>query len=252
VPATSPVWVIVPTYNEADSIEALVRAVRERLPTDRRVLVVDDASPDGTGEIADRLARECEDVAALHRPGKLGLGPAYVAGFREALDGGAALVVQMDADFSHDPDELPSLLGAAQGADLVIGSRYVPGGQILDWGSGRRAISGLGSAYARTVLGVGVRDMTSGFKCWKREALEGIGLDSIRTEGYAFQVEMTYRAVRAGFEVVEVPITFRDRRVGQSKMTGSIVMEAALRVPALRLRAARRGHHGRGGGYYIL
>ena len=235
--APSPVWVVIPTYDEADSIEPLVRAVRERLPAERQVLVVDDASPDGTGEIVDRLGRELGDVAALHRPGKLGLGPAYVAGFREAVAGGAALVLQMDADFSHAPDELPSLLDAAQRADLVIGSRHVRGGRVLDWGPGRRAISSLGSAYARTILGVALRDMTSGFKCWTRDALEGIDLGTVRSQGYAFQVEMTYRAIRAGFEVVEVPITFRDRRVGQSKMTGSIVLEAALKVPALRLRA---------------
>jgi dolichol-phosphate mannosyltransferase len=239
VPATSPVWVVVPTFNEADSIEALVRAVRERLPAERRVLVVDDASPDGTGAIADRLAAERGDVEVLHRPGKLGLGPAYVAGFRVALDHGAALVVQMDADFSHDPGELPSLLEAAGSADLVVGSRYVPGGRVLDWGRGRRVISNLGSAYARGVLGLEVRDMTSGFKCWRREALLGIDLSSVRSQGYAFQVEMTYRAIEAGYAVREVPITFRDRRVGQSKMTGSIVLEAALKVPALRLRGRR-------------
>ena len=237
MPAPSPVWVVIPTYDEADSIEPLVRAVRERLPAERRVLIVDDASPDGTGEIVDRLGRELGDVAALHRPGKLGIGPAYLAGFQEALAGGAALVVQMDADLSHDPDELPSLLDTAERADLVIGSRYVPGGRVLDWGPGRRAISSLGNAYARAVLSVAVRDMTSGFKCWRREALEEIDLGSVRSQGYAFQVEMTYRAIRAGLEVVEVPITFRDRRVGQSKMTGSIVLEAALKVPALRLRA---------------
>jgi dolichol-phosphate mannosyltransferase len=239
VPATSPVWVVVPTFNEADSIEALVRAVRERLPAERRVLVVDDASPDGTGAIADRLAAELGDVEVLHRPGKLGLGPAYVAGFRVALDGGAALVVQMDADFSHDPGELPSLLEATGSADLVVGSRYVPGGRVLDWGRGRRAISTLGSAYARGVLGLEVRDMTSGFKCWARETLLGIDLESVRSQGYAFQVEMTYRAISAGYAVREIPITFRDRRVGQSKMTGSIVLEAALKVPALRLRGRR-------------
>jgi dolichol-phosphate mannosyltransferase len=233
------VWVVVPTFNEAESIESLVRAVRDRLPAERHVLVVDDASPDGTGEIADRLGRELGDVSVLHRPGKLGLGPAYVAGFKEALAGGAALAVQMDADFSHDPEELPLLLDAASRADMAVGSRYVPGGQIFDWGRGRRAISRAGSAYARWVLGLRVRDMTSGFKCWRREALEGIDLDSIGSEGYAFQVEMTYRAVRAGFDVREVPITFRDRRVGQSKMTGSIVAEAAIKVPALRWRSPR-------------
>jgi dolichol-phosphate mannosyltransferase len=229
----------VPTFNEAESIESLVRAVRDRLPPERHVLIVDDASPDGTGEIGDRLGRELGDVSVLHRPGKLGLGPAYIAGFKEALNGGAGLTVQMDADFSHDPDELPLLLEGVERADLAVGSRYVPGGRILDWGRGRRAISRAGSTYARWVLGLKVRDMTSGFKCWRREALEGVDLDSVGSGGYAFQVEMTYRAVRGGFEVREVPITFRDRRVGQSKMTRSIVVEAALKVPALRLRSRR-------------
>jgi dolichol-phosphate mannosyltransferase len=229
----------VPTFNEAESIESLVRAVRDRLPPERHVLIVDDASPDGTGEIGDRLGRELGDVSVLHRPGKLGLGPAYIAGFKEALNGGAGYTVQMDADFSHDPDELPLLLEGVERADLAVGSRYVPGGRILDWGRGRRAISRAGSTYARWVLGLKVRDMTSGFKCWRREALEGVDLDSVGSGGYAFQVEMTYRAVRGGFEVREVPITFRDRRVGQSKMTRSIVVEAALKVPALRLRSRR-------------
>jgi dolichol-phosphate mannosyltransferase len=229
-----PVWVVVPTYNEAETIEPLVRAVLEALPPRRGVLVVDDSSPDGTGEIADRLAVEFEEVEVMHRPEKLGLGPAYRAGFRDVLDRGAGLVVQMDADFSHDPPDVARLVDAASRADLAIGSRYAPGGRITDWGAARLAISRWGSAYARTVLGLRIRDMTSGFKCWRRRALEGIELESVGSEGYAFQVEMTYRAVRAGFEVVEVPVTFRDRRVGESKMTGSIVVEAALKVPALR------------------
>jgi dolichol-phosphate mannosyltransferase len=235
----SPTWVILPTYDEAETIEPLVDAVRENVPEPRRVFVVDDSSPDGTGEIADRLAAEHEDVAVLHRPAKLGLGPAYVAGFGAALRGGAQLIVQMDADFSHDPAELGRLIDAARDADLVIGSRYVPGGRVTDWGAGRLAISRGGSRYARAMLGLDVHDMTSGFKCWRREALEEIGLDSVRSHGYAFQVEMTYRAHAAGFRVVEVPITFHDRRVGDSKMTGSIVLEAAWRIPLLRLR--RRG-----------
>jgi dolichol-phosphate mannosyltransferase len=239
VDAAPPTWVVLPTYDEAETIEPLVGAVRENVPGPRRVLVVDDSSPDGTGRIADRLAAEHEDVAVLHRAAKLGLGPAYVAGFRAALDGGARLIVQMDADFSHDPGELGRLIDAASDADLVIGSRYVPGGRVTDWGSGRLAISRSGSRYARAMLGLEVHDMTSGFKCWRREALEEIGLDSVRSQGYAFQVEMTYRAHVAGFRVVEVPITFHDRRVGDSKMTGSIVLEAAWRVPLLRLR--RRG-----------
>jgi dolichol-phosphate mannosyltransferase len=226
--------VLVPTYDEAETIEPLVRAVRDELPASRRVLVVDDASPDGTGEIAERLASEHEDTTVLHRPGKLGLGPAYRAGFCAALDGGAELVVQMDADFSHDPVELPRLLAATRDADLVIGSRYVSGGRVTDWGPGRLAVSRWGSRYARTVLGLEIRDMTSGFKCWRREVLEAIDLGSVRSQGYAFQVEMTYRAHAAGFRVVEVPITFRDRRVGDSKMTGAIMLEAAWRVPLLR------------------
>jgi len=235
-PAT---WIVVPTYNEAETIEPLVGEIRDALPEPARVLVVDDASPDGTGEIADRLAAEDEHVRILHRTGKRGLGPAYVAGFRAALDGGAELIVQMDADFSHDPAEFPKLLAAATDADLVIGSRYVSGGQVTDWGPGRVAISRWGSRYARAVLGLGVHDMTSGFKCWRREALEGVELASVGSQGYAFQVEMTYRAVVAGFRVVEVPITFRDRRVGESKMTGAIVLEAAYRVPVLRMRRRR-------------
>ena len=236
MPAAAPIWVVVPTFNEAGTIDPLVRAVLERLPRDRGVLIVDDASPDGTGRVADELARELEEVEVLHRPAKRGIGPAYLAGFAHVLARGAGRVVQMDADFSHHPDDLALLLETSQDADLVIGSRYVPGGRILDWGAVRRAISRGGSAYARTVLGLDVRDMTSGFKCWRRRALEGIDLGSVGSQGYAFQVEMTYRAVRAGFIAVEVPITFRERRVGESKMTGSIVAEAAFKVPALRLR----------------
>jgi len=237
--SASHVWVVIPTYNEGDTIEPLVEAVREALPSPPRVLVVDDSSPDGTGQVAERLAERDDGVAVLHRSAKLGLGPAYLAGFGAALDGGADLIVQMDADFSHDPTELPSLVAAARHADLVVGSRYVSGGRVTDWGPGRRAISRWGSRYARAVLGMRVHDMTSGFKCWRRAALEGIELASVRSQGYAFQVEMTYRAHAAGFTVVEVPITFRDRRVGESKMTGSIMAEAAWRVPALRARRRR-------------
>lgn len=232
-------WIVVPTFNEADTIEPLVEAVLASVGPAGRVLVVDDASPDGTGEVADRLAQRDERVRVLHRAGKLGLGPAYVAGFGEALRGGAELVVQMDADLSHDPADVPRLIDAARDADLVVGSRYVAGGEVADWGPARKGISRWGSRYARAVLGLGVQDMTSGFKCWRREALEGIELASVRSQGYAFQVEMTYRADRAGFRIVEVPITFRDRRVGESKMSGGIVAEAAWRVPALRLRRRR-------------
>ena len=227
---------MLPTYNEASNVEVVVGAARRQLPAGSRILVVDDSSPDGTGEIADRLAAAFEDVAVLHRPAKQGLGPAYIAGFREALARGARLIAQMDADLSHDPAALPRLIAATEHADLVLGSRYVPGGGVAEWGVLRRLVSRAGSRYARTVLGVGVRDLTGGFKVFRREALEAIELATISSLGYAFQVETTYRAIRAGLRVVEVPIVFRERRVGQSKMTGSIVLEAALRVPAMRWR----------------
>jgi dolichol-phosphate mannosyltransferase len=239
-PASGPVWVVIPTYDEAETIESMVGAVLGHLPEGGGILVVDDASPDGTGRIADRLASEHPEVEVLHRAAKRGLGPAYRAGFRDVLGRGAQRVVQMDADFSHDPADVPRLVEATRNADVAVGSRYAPGGRILDWGPRRKAISRWGSAYARAVLGLRVRDMTSGFKCWRRTALEGIDLDTVGSEGYAFQVEMTFRAVRAGFDVVEVPITFRDRRVGQSKMTGSIVTEAAIKVPALRFSRRAR------------
>jgi dolichol-phosphate mannosyltransferase len=230
------VWLVIPTYNEADNLEAVVEAAREHLPEQRRVLIVDDSSPDGTGEIADRLASTHDDVEVLHRARKDGLGPAYVAGLGRALEGGADLIAQMDADFSHDPADLPQLLEAAKHADLVIGSRYVAGGGVANWGALRRAVSRGGSAYARTLLGVEVRDLTGGFKVFRREVLEAIDLPTLASLGYAFQVETTFRAIRAGFRVVELPITFRDRRVGDSKMTGPIVLEAAWRVPIMRLR----------------
>ncbi len=233
-------WVILPTYNEAANLERIVAAVRERLPASHRILVVDDNSPDGTGEIADRLAAGADDVAVLRRPRKEGLGPAYLAGFREALAGGAELVVEMDADFSHDPAYLPTLLAAAEDADLVLGSRYVEGGGVADWGPVRRFISRGGCAYARTVLGIGIRDPTGGFKVFRRRVLESIDLDTITAKGYAFQVETTYRAIEAGFRVVEVPIVFRDRRAGTSKMSRAIVAEAIWRVPAMRVSRRRR------------
>jgi dolichol-phosphate mannosyltransferase len=231
---------VLPTYNEADNLERLVEEVLERLPDSRRVLIVDDNSPDGTGEIADRLAARHDDVDVLHRERKEGLGPAYIAAFREALAGGAQLIIEMDADFSHDPAYLPQLLRAIEPADLVIGSRYVPGGGVTDWGRVRRFISRGGSAYARTALGVDVRDMTGGFKCFRREVLEAIDFEDVTSRGYAFQVEMTYRAIRAGFRVIEVPIVFRDRREGSSKMTKGIVAEAIWRVPAMRMKRRRR------------
>ena len=232
-----PIWLVLPTYNEAANLAAIVAAVRERLEPPSHLLVVDDSSPDGTGQIADRLAAEHSDVSVLHRARKEGLGPAYVAGFREALAGGARLVGQMDADFSHDPADLPRLVAASGDADLVLGSRYVRGGGVEEWGPVRRMISRGGCAYAQAVLGVGVRDLTGGFKVFRREVLEAIDLGSISAFGYAFQVETTFRAIRAGFRVVELPIVFRDRRVGESKMTRRIVLEAAWRVPAMRLRS---------------
>jgi dolichol-phosphate mannosyltransferase len=236
VVANPSIWLVLPTYDEASNVERLVVAAREQLPDGARILIVDDNSPDGTGQIADRLQADVPGVSVLHRARKEGIGPAYVAGFRRALDEGAELVVQMDADFSHDPHDLPRLIEAAAGADLVLGSRYVDGGAVTDWGPVRRLISRGGSAYARAVLGVRVRDLTCGFKVFRRNVLEAIELESISSAGYAFQVETTYRAVRAGFRVVEVPITFTDRRVGESKMTGGIVLEAALKVPGMRAR----------------
>jgi len=229
-----PAWLVLPTYNEADNVEPLVEAARGKLPPGARVLIVDDSSPDGTGEIADRLATRHENVEVLHRPHKEGLGPAYIAGFRHALKRGAAFVLEMDSDFSHDPAYLPRLLDAAKRADVVLGSRYVAGGGVSDWGPLRRAVSRGGSAYARLVLGVGVRDLTGGFKCFRREVLETLDLDEITTRGYAFQVELTYRAIRRGFRVAEVPIVFRERRVGNSKMDLSIAAEAVWRLPLLR------------------
>ncbi len=231
---------MLPTYNEAGNIEAIVEAARGNLPRSRRILIVDDGSPDGTGEIADRLAARHEDVAVLHRSSKEGLGTAYIAGFRRALAGGAELVLEMDSDFSHDPADLPRLIAASAGADLVIGSRYVNGGGVSDWGLARRAISRGGSAYARAVLGLEVRDLTGGFKCFRREVLESVDLDSIGAHGYVFQVEMTQRAIAAGFRVDEVPIVFRDRRVGESKMSRAIVAEAIWQVPLLRFEDHRR------------
>jgi dolichol-phosphate mannosyltransferase len=227
---------VLPTYEEAPNLEAVVASSLEHLPQAAHVLVVDDASPDGTGEIADRIAAGTESVSVLHRPRKEGLGPAYVAGFERALAEGAELIAQMDADFSHDPADLPRLIEATTGADLVLGSRYVAGGRVEEWGSLRRAVSRGGSAYARAALGVDVADLTGGFKVFRREVLEEIELGTIESLGYAFQVETTFRAVRAGFRVVEVPITFRDREVGESKMSKRIVLEAALRVPGMRLR----------------
>jgi dolichol-phosphate mannosyltransferase len=232
-------WLILPTYNEAENIEPLVRAVLPRLEesgAEPHILIVDDGSPDGTGQIADRLADELEAVEVLHRPHKQGLGRAYLAGFTVALERGADLVLEMDSDFSHDPADVPRLIAAAAAADLVLGSRYVPGGGITQWGRLRRLVSRGGSAYARWILGVPVRDLTGGFKCFRREVLEAIDLERIHADGYGFQIELTYFAVQAGFTVTEVPIVFRERREGQSKMTTRIAVEAVWKVPALRLR----------------
>jgi dolichol-phosphate mannosyltransferase len=228
--------VCLPTYNERENLERMVRSLREHRVS---VLVIDDNSPDGTGELADRLARELVGVEVLHRPRKEGLGPAYLAGFRRALASGAELVLEMDCDFSHDPADVPRLIDAAKDADLALGSRYVPGGSVGNWGLVRRLVSAGGSLYARVLLGVGVRDLTGGFKCYRRKVLETIDLEAIASRGYAFQIETTYRALRAGFRVVEVPITFVDREEGGSKMSRSIVVEAVWRVPLLRLKALR-------------
>jgi dolichol-phosphate mannosyltransferase len=235
--------VCVPTYDEKENVEAMVEALgemRKVAPVDGDVLVIDDSSPDGTGEIADRLAAERPWLHVLHRERKEGLGRAYLAGFRWALEHDYAYVLEMDCDFSHDPRAVPSLLEAAiGGGDLVLGSRYVPGGGVRDWGLSRRIISAGGCLYARTILGVRVRDLTGGFKCFRRAVLERTPLDEVDAQGYMFQIEMTYRAIREGFRVVEVPITFADRRLGGSKMSRRIVLEAVRRVPELRIGALR-------------
>jgi len=202
-----------------------------------RVLVIDDNSPDGTGRLADRLAQELEYVDVLHRPRKEGLGPAYIAGFRQALADGAERILEMDCDFSHDPKDVPRLIAATEDTDLALGSRYVEGGEVADWGVVRRAVSAAGSVYARVLLSLQVRDLTGGFKCYRADVLRTIDLDAIDSKGYAFQIETTYRALRAGFRVIEVPIRFVDREIGGSKMSGAIVLEAIWKVPTLRLEA---------------
>ena len=230
-------WLILPTYNEAENLERIVRAALPRLAeatSEPHVLVVDDGSPDGTGAIADRLAVECAEVEVLHRSAKQGLGRAYLAGFRYALDRGAAQVLEMDADFSHDPADLPRLL--REDADLVLGSRYVGGGGVENWGLFRRALSRGGSLYARAILGVPINDLTGGFKCFRRATLEGIDFADTHADGYGFQIELTYRAYKAGYRVKEIPIVFRDREEGTSKMTARIALEAIWKVPALRFR----------------
>jgi dolichol-phosphate mannosyltransferase len=238
---TGPAWLVIPTYNEAENLPRLVNAVlsvlEEAAPGAHRVLIVDDSSPDGTGALADELAASHEAVKVLHRPLRQGLGPAYLAGFATALEGGAGYVLEMDADFSHDPGDLARLLDAAQDADLVLGSRYVPGGGVTDWGALRRLISRGGSLYARTVLGLDVHDLTGGFKCFRRATLEAIDLPTVRSQGYAFQIELSYRAACRGLRVVEIPIVFRDRQMGRSKMSPWIALEAIWRVPQIRLRS---------------
>lgn len=229
--------VCLPTYNEAENVEPMVRALGDVLPEGGRVLVIDDGSPDGTGAIADRLAAELEWVDVLHRERKQGLGRAYVAGFERALADGAELVLEIDCDFSHDPKDVPRLIAAVEGgADLALGSRYVPGGGTANWGLLRRAISRGASIYTRTLL-MPVHDATGGFKCFRRRVLESIDLERIDAAGYVFQIETTFRALRKGFRVEEVPILFTDRTRGQSKMSRAIVLEAVWKVPALRLRA---------------
>ena len=228
--------VCLPTYNEAENLEPMIEALAHVLRDGDRVLVVDDSSPDGTGAIADRLASERSFVSVLHRPHKEGLGPAYLAGFDRALADGAELVLEMDCDFSHDPADVPRLIAAAEdGADLVLGSRYVPGGGVRNWGLLRRFISRGASVYTAVFLHMGVRDPTGGFKCFRRRALEAVDRGVIASRGYAFQIETTYRVKQAGLRVVEIPIVFADRTAGRSKMSRVIVFEAAWRVPLLRL-----------------
>ena len=228
------VTVCLPTYNERENLEPMLRALGEH---GVRVLVIDDNSPDGTGQLAERFAKELDYVDVLHRPRKEGLGPAYLAGFRRALADGAERILEMDCDFSHDPKDVPRLIAATDEADLALGSRYVEGGEVGNWGAARRAVSAAGSLYARLLLSVPIRDLTGGFKCYRRTVLETIDLDAIHTKGYAFQIETTYRALRAGFRVVEVPIRFVDREAGGSKMSGVIVLEAVWKVPLLRAAA---------------
>ena len=235
----SATWLVLPTYNEADNLAAMVAAVLPQLASTgaHRVLVVDDNSPDGTGRMADELAAAHDEVEVLHRADKQGLGRAYAAGFQHALAGGAELIMEMDCDFSHDPADIPRLVSAARGgADLVLGSRYAPGGGVENWGLGRRMVSRGGCLYAQALLRVPVRDLTGGFKCFNRAVLEGIGIEEMHADGYGFQIELTYRALRAGFSVREVPITFHERRAGQSKMSARIALEAVWKVPALKIR----------------
>jgi len=237
-------WLVLPTYNERDNLEGIVRAALPALGeavAEPHILVVDDSSPDGTGALADRLAAELPGVHVLHRARKQGLGRAYLAAFTHALDAGADLVLEMDSDFSHDPADLPRMVRATADADLVLGSRYVQGGGIADWGLGRRALSLGGSLYARVVLGVAVRDLTGGFKCFRSDVLRELDFAGVQASGYGFQIELTYRAILAGFRIQEIPITFRERRAGESKMDAKIAMEALRTIPRLRRDGVQPG-----------
>ena len=238
------IWLTIPTFNELGNVERIVRDAGAQLeraaPGDYRILIVDDASPDGTGALAERLAEELPAVEVLHRPGKQGLGRAYLAGFERALSAGAELVIVMDADYSHDPGYLPELLAVAEHNDLVLGSRYVPGGGTANWPPLRRLLSRAGSLYARTILGVGVRDLTGGYRCIRREVLEQVELRTLRSQGYVFNIELTFRALRAGCRVAEIPIVFPDRTVGESKISLPVAIEALWLVPVLRFPSLGR------------
>jgi dolichol-phosphate mannosyltransferase len=242
---TPDVWLILPTYNEAGNLQSVVAAARDALssvsPGSYRILIVDDRSPDGTGRVADGIAAACPEVGVLHRPRKEGLGRAYVAGFGRALEGGAQFVLEMDADWSHDPADIPRLVTAARGdCDLALGSRYVAGGRVEGWSAGRRLISRAGCTYAQSLLRLPVRDLTAGFKCFRADMLRAIAYGTVHSQGYAFQVELTYRTLDVGGRVTELPIVFRERRAGASKMTTRIAVEAVYMIPALRVARARR------------
>ncbi|WP_328917184.1 MULTISPECIES: polyprenol monophosphomannose synthase [unclassified Streptomyces] len=225
------VLVIIPTYNEAENVKQIVKRVRSSVP-DADVLVADDNSPDGTGKLADELAAGDEQVHVLHRRGKEGLGAAYLAGFQWGIDAGYGVLVEMDADGSHQPEELPRLLTALKGADLVLGSRWIPGGRVVNWPKSREYLSRGGSTYSRLLLDVPIRDVTGGYRAFRKETLEGLGMTEVASAGYCFQVDLAWRAVKAGFHVVEVPITFVERERGDSKMSRNIVVEALWRVTA--------------------
>ncbi|MFP8962746.1 polyprenol monophosphomannose synthase [Streptomyces nanhaiensis] len=230
------ILVIIPTYNEVDNIRPIVTRVRAAVP-EAHVLVADDNSPDGTGKVADEMAAEDEQVEVLHREGKEGLGAAYLAGFRWGIDNGYDVLVEMDADGSHQPEELPRLLTALKGADLVLGSRWVPGGRVVNWPGHRKFLSRGGSTYSRLLLGVPLRDVTGGYRAFRKETLLGLGMDDVASQGYCFQVDLAHRAVQAGYQVVEVPITFVERERGDSKMNRDIVAEALWRVTAWGVRS---------------